>query len=158
VIGGMSYTTGDISTRQWIDNLKLPNGRPPRLDLYGHNPFSFRKPNLTNPPSPQEVVDFSDLGRLSKLVNRKLRRHNRIKLFLSEFTIPTATDSEFNFHVTLDTQADWIRSALSIARTTPSIFALGWIHLIDGDPAGTSGGLLDAQGMKKPGYFAFQRG
>jgi len=158
VIGGMSYTSGDVNTRQWIDNLKLPSGQPPRMDLYGHNPFSFRKPNLANPPSPLEFVDFSDLGRLSRLVNKKLRRKNHIKLFLSEFTIPTAADSEFNFHVSPDTQADWINSAFSIARTTPSIFALGWIHLIDDGPGGSAGGLLDAQGMKKPGYFAFQRG
>ena len=42
------------------------------MDLYGHNPFSFRTPNLANPPLPDGEVDFSDLGRLSQLVNRKL--------------------------------------------------------------------------------------
>ena len=40
VIGGNSFTTGDVSPLNWIRNLRLPNGKPPRLDLYGHNPFS----------------------------------------------------------------------------------------------------------------------
>ena len=33
-IGGSTYTTGDIHTLQWIQNLRLPNGRPPRMDIY----------------------------------------------------------------------------------------------------------------------------
>ena len=52
VIGGMTDTAADITTRQWIENLRLPNGLPPRMDLYGHNPFSARAPNLANPPAP----------------------------------------------------------------------------------------------------------
>src|SRR5438309_699558 len=31
VIGGNTFTTGDISVLNWIKNLKLPNGRPPRM-------------------------------------------------------------------------------------------------------------------------------
>jgi hypothetical protein len=33
VIGGSTYTTGDIDTQQWIQNLRLPDGRPP---AHGH--------------------------------------------------------------------------------------------------------------------------
>ncbi|GAC1439020.1 MAG: hypothetical protein NVSMB51_16160 [Solirubrobacteraceae bacterium] len=160
IIGGMTYTTGDITTQQWIENMKLPNGKPPRMDLYGHNPFSFRKPDLGQPPSPMQQVDFSDLPRLSVLVNQRLRRGRgrQIKLFLSEFTIPTDVDSEFIFHVLPETQADWIRGAFNVARNTPSIYAVGWIHLIDAPPGGTQGGLLDVNGAPKPGFAAFQQG
>ena len=42
VVGGNSFTTGDIGPRNWIRNLRLPSGRPPRMDLYGHNPFGVR--------------------------------------------------------------------------------------------------------------------
>ena len=107
VIGGDTYTWGNIPVRLWIENLRLPNGRPPRMDLYGHNPFSYRDPNLANPPSPDGAFDFSDLGRLSRLVNRYLARHGHlIKLFLSEWTIPTSPfDDEFNFYVTPAVQA-----------------------------------------------------
>jgi hypothetical protein len=159
VIGGNTYTTGDISTSQWITNLRLPNGRPPRLDLYGHNPFSFRAPNLANPPSPDGEVDFSDLGRLSQLVNRNLAApHQHIRLFLAEWTIATAPDNEFNIYTTPAVQAQWIRDAWRIVRHSTFIYALGWIHVFDEPPGGSQGGLLFSTGKPKPGYYAFQAG
>ena len=161
VIGGDTYTTGDISTRQWIENLRLPNGQPPRMDLYGHNPFSWRAPDLANPPSPNDGVDFSDLGRLSHLVDSNLAgRRRHLKLFLSEWTVPTSPgDIQFNFWVTPVMQAQWIRRAWRIVRSHRFIYALAWINLSD-DPAGegTRGGLLDQYGKPKPGYYAFRAG
>jgi hypothetical protein len=160
VIGGDTYTTGDISTRDWIRYLRLPNGRPPRMDLYGHNPFSWREPNLSNPPSPDDEVDFSDLARLSRLVNQQLAPpHHQIKLFLSEWTIPTGpNDPEFNYWVDPDVQAQWITAGWRIVNTSPFIYALGWIHLYDDPPGGSTGGLLTDQGTPKPGYAAFKAG
>jgi len=159
VIGGMTYTTGDISTQQWIENMRLPNGKPPRLDLYGHNPFSFRAPNLANPPSPLQSIDFSDLGRLAKLVDKNLGRpgDRHPRLFLSEWTVPTFVDQEFNFFTTPAVQAQWITDGLAIARRWSRIYAVGWIHLYD-DPPVTGGGLLMADGTKKPGYYAWKNG
>jgi hypothetical protein len=159
VIGGMTYTTGDISTQQWIENLRLPDGRRPRLDMYGHNPFSFRAPNLANPPSPDQQVDFSDLGRLSTLVARYLGRpgNTHPRLFISEWTVPTSVDLEFNFYVNPLLQAQWITDGLRIAQNLPSIYALGWIHLYD-EPPTSYGGLLETDGVQKPGYLAWKAG
>jgi hypothetical protein len=161
VIGGNTFTWGDIPVRLWIENLRLPNGRPPRMDLYGHNPFGYRAPNLSNPPSPDGAYDFSDLGRLSRLVDRNLASaHHRIRLFLSEWTIPTSrSDDEFNFYVTRRVQAQWIRDAWRIVRQSRFIYALGWIHVYDDPPGhGSSGGLLTYRGRPKPGYYAFKDG
>jgi len=161
VIGGDTYTWGNIPVQLWIENLRLPDGRPPRMDLYGHNPFSYRAPDLADPPSPGGAFDFSDLARLSRLVDRYLgRRGHIIKLFLSEWTIPTSRfDDEFNFYVTPKLQAQWITDAWRIVRTSPFIYALGWIHLQDDPPRhGSSGGLLDYHGHPKPGYYAFKNG
>jgi hypothetical protein len=159
VIGGMTYTTGDITTQQWIENLRLPDGRPPRLDIYGHNPFSFRAPNLANPPSPGQGIDFSDLGRLSKLVDRYLGRPGNPdpKLFISEWTVPTKVDEEFNFYVEPLVQAQWITDGLQAAQSLPSVYAVGWIHLYD-EPSESYGGLLETDGAQKPGYAAFKAG
>jgi hypothetical protein len=159
VIGGMTYTTGDISTQQWIENLRLPDGRPPRLDMYGHNPFSFRAPNLSNPPSPDQEIDFSDLGRLSKLVDRYLGRPSNPdpRLFLSEWTVPTKVDEEFNFYVEPLVQAQWITDGLRVAESLPSVYAVGWIHLYD-EPPESYGGLLETDGGQKPGYAAWKEG
>ncbi|MGI8802544.1 MAG: hypothetical protein ACR2KV_10275 [Solirubrobacteraceae bacterium] len=158
VIGGMTFTTGAIDTRQWIENMRLPNGRPPRLDLYGHNPFALRDPDLANPPSSRGAVDFSDLRRLAGWIDRYLGRGRpQIRLFLSEWTIPTAVDNEFNFYVDPVVAARWITDGLRIARTWPRIYALGWIHLYDALPV-TAGGLLDGEGNPKPGYSAWKNG
>lgn len=164
VIGGNTYTTGDIPPVRWIQNLKLPNGRPPRMDLYGHNPFCYRHPSLRNSESSPDTVDFSDLGRFDKRVDRYLGRprHKRIRLFLSEFTVPTdKPDAEFNFHVTRELQAKWITDGFRVARQVHA-YGLGWIHLYDDPPSDQGpviqGGLIDGQGKKKPGYYAFKRG
>ena len=50
VIGGSTYTTGDISAWAWIKYLKLPNGHAPRMDMYGHNPFGWIDPSFSDPP------------------------------------------------------------------------------------------------------------
>jgi hypothetical protein len=159
VIGGMTDTAASISPQQWIENMRLPDGRRPRLDMYGHNPFNIRAPNLANPPSPGQQLDFSDLGRLAQLVNNNLGRteNPEPKLFLSEWTIPTAVDREFNFHVDPRVQALWITDGLRIARADPNVYALGWIHLYDSLPQ-SAGGLIEANGRKKVGYFAWKDG
>jgi hypothetical protein len=159
VIGGMTDTAAQISPRQWIENMRLPDGRPPRLDLYGHNPFSVRAPLLNNPPSPEQQIDFSDVGRLADLVAANLgRRGNpRPKLFLSEWTIPTTPDREFGFFVEQRVQAAWISDGLRIAAADPDIYAVGWIHLFDFLPQ-AGGGLIEANGHRKLGYYAFKEG
>jgi hypothetical protein len=159
VIGGMTYTTGDISTQLWIENLRLPDGKPPRLDMYGHNPFGYRAPSLSNPPSPGQQVDFSDLGRLSKLVDRYLGRpgNEHPKLFISEWTVTTSVDLEFNYYVEPMVQAEWITDALRIAKNMPSIYAVGWIHLYD-EPPTSYGGLIQTDGAEKPGFAAWKVG
>ncbi|HEV2060396.1 MAG TPA: hypothetical protein VGR11_13655 [Solirubrobacteraceae bacterium] len=163
VIGGNTYVTGEVRPIDWVKSMRLPNGKRPRMDLYGHNPFSFRNPDLRNPPSTQGLVDFSDLGRFDKLIHRYLGRPRgkRIRLFLSEFTIPTGPDREFNFWVSEKTQAKWIKNAFRVARKVDA-GGLGWIHLYDEAPiAGHTvvrGGLLTHDGKKKPGFYAFMRG
>lgn len=155
VIGGSTYTAGVVDTQQWIENLRLPDGRPPRMDMYGHNPFSYTAPSFSAPASPFGEVQFSDLPRLARWIDRYLRP--RLPLFLSEWTIPTAADDEFNFYVDPTVAAQWITDALRLARHWPRIYALGWVHVYD-DPPVTAGGLLYANGQPKPSFEAFARG
>jgi hypothetical protein len=160
VIGGSTYTLGDVSTFQWVRYMRLPDGRRPRMDLYAHNPFSLRRPYMRNPPSPRYSVDFSDLGRLAAWLDRWIRRPDGkpLPLFLSEFTLPTAPDTRFNFHVTRAVQADWVAAAIGIARGWSRIYTFGYETFRDDPAAGHNSGLLDGRGRKKPAYFAFRRG
>jgi hypothetical protein len=165
VIGGMTYSTGDISAWQWIKYMRLPTGKPPRFDIYGHNPFTWRYPDLHAPQSCCGLSDYGDLLRFGRAVDRNFRRKGRgpIPLFLSEFFIPTAPDSELNVWVDPPVQASWIRAALKGVRASSRIAAFGWIHLYDDPPSPTGArvshsGLLYADGTPKPGYSAFSAG
>ncbi len=165
VIGGNTYTSGVVRPGQFIRWLRLPDGRPPRMDLYGHNPFGAREPDLRKPPLGGGYADFSDLDTLTGWLDRYQRRPGRrpLRLFLSEYGAPTDhANRDFNFWVTRRAQARWAASALRIARATPRIFTLGWVALYDQAPDGrgteVNTGLLDWRGRAKPAYAAFRDG
>ena len=164
VIGGNSFTVGTVRPRNWIRALRLPGGRPPRMDLYGHNPFSVRSPRLSNAPLGRGYADFSDLDELARWVDRNLKRgRSRPRLFLSEFSLPTDhANDRFNFYVSRETQARWLSRALQITRKWKRIYSFGYLGLYD-PPLAVDGlqvdaGLVDRHGTRKPAFEAFKRG
>jgi hypothetical protein len=168
VVGGNTFTAGDVSPLQFIREMRLPSGRPPRLDMYGHNPFPWRRPDLRRPYVGYGVADFSDLDTLAGRIDRYLGRRERpIKIFISEFTAPTDhPNHSFNFWVSRRTQAEWLAAALRITKRWSRIYTLGWLSLYDEPPNGPDGrsgdevnwGLLDWRGRRKPSYAAYKRG
>ena len=96
---------------------------------------------------------------MSALVDRQLKRRSlpAPRLFLSEWTVPTAPDNEFDYFVDPPVQARWIADGLRIAHSLPQVYAVGWIHLYD-DPPVYDGGLIQADGVRKPGFAAFREG
>lgn len=164
VVGGNSFVSGDISPKNFIANLRLPDGRPPRMDMYAHNPFSGRRPKLSKPPLPSGFADMSDLDTLAGWIDQNLQRGtHKIPIFVTEFTLPTDHPNYlFNFYVSRQTQSDWTTAALQLARNYPRVAALGWWTALDDKPnkRGDEGafGLLDYQGNPKPAYLAFKRG
>lgn len=169
VIGGSTFSGGDIKPLAFIKALRLPNGRPPRMDLYGHNPFGYRRPDLSEPPINEAsgIVDFCDLDLLTQYIDRYLSRAGRnphkISLFLSEYFVPTDhSNTEFNYWVTKQTAASWLRSAFAITRSWRRVYTLGWFQLYDEKPDGkgteVNRGLLTYDGRKKPAYFTFKAG
>ena len=159
VIGGNSFVTGDVSPYNWARFMRLPNGRRARMDMWGHNPFGFRKPRLRDKPLGHGFVDFGTLDEFARRLDRYQRKG--IKLFLSEYTIPTDHENhEFNFYATKKTQADFAAAALKIARKWNRIRTMGWFALFDeaprprGDEANR--GLMTYKGEKKPAYDAYK--
>lgn len=153
VIGGDTYTSGLIDPQQWIENLRLPDGRPPRMDMYGHNPFSYTLPVFGSKPSGYGEVQFSDLPELEGWTNQYLGHH--VPLFLSEFCVPTAPDRTFNFYISPPSvAAKWVKDALNTARHSGYIDALGWANVRDDLPT-NSCGLIQQNGTRKPDFFAF---
>jgi len=166
VIGGNTWTGGEVVPLNFIKAMRLPTGRRPRMDLYGHNPFTLRRPNLANAPVAYGTADFSDLDSLAGWLDRfgyRDRRGRHLRLFISEFSLPTDhANHEFNFWVPRRTQALWVRGALRITRRWQRIYTFGYLGLYD-DPPRPDGlevnrGLIDRSGHRKPAYHVFKGG
>ena len=165
VVGGNSFSSGDIGPLSWIKNLRLPSGRPPRMDLYGHNPFGARRPDLSTKRARPGTADFCDLDDVIRLVDRRLGRTprgKRIDLWIGEYAIPTQP-SVFGWYVSERTQASWLSSALRITRRSSRIATMNYLTLRDeassrADIPSTSFGLIAQDGRRKPSFEAFKRG
>lgn len=158
VIGGNTYTSAGldtIRTYQWIEYLKLPDGSRPRMDMWGHNPWGYRRPDLSHPPSPNGTVSFSDLGRLVKALDSAGFPGKPLKLYLAEWGVPTGfEDKDLQQELETEVGEKWIRAAFEIAEWK-RIYTLGWIHLADTDRNST--GLLTQKGKRKPAYDTYKR-
>jgi hypothetical protein len=159
VIGGNSYlATGHpvIRTYQWLRYMTLPNGARPRMDMWGHNPYSYRIPNLKAKPSPRGTVDFSDLGRLTKALDKAFKG-KRLKLFLSEWGVPSpGRDQDLLLKVAPKKAVQWVNAAMKIVRKNRRIYTLGWSVPVD--TARNPQGLLDTSLRPKGMYNAFKNG
>jgi len=137
------------------------------MDLWGHNPFTLRRPDLRQPKLGSGYADFSDLDVLVRALDRAMKRsprgQRRLRVFISEFALPTDSRNwQFNFYVSRDIQADWIRRALRIVRPWKRIYTFGYLGLYDEGPRPANDqarwGLIDEDGRHKPAYSAFRDG
>jgi hypothetical protein len=158
VIGGNTYLGSGhpvIRTYQWIRYMQLPDGSRPRMDMWGHNPYSFRKPFLESPPSPMGRVDFSDLDDLTAALDQTFPGPP-LPLYLSEWGVPTGLDKDLQFEVDTDTAVKWVQSAFEVVREWDRIYTLGWSVPVD-TPRNPQG-LLDEDLEPKATYDAFKQG
>jgi hypothetical protein len=170
VIGGMSHTGGTVRPAAFLRFMRLPSGRPPRLDWYGHNPFPISFPSLRNRPVRGGFRDISDLdtfsGEVARAYTRRCRPRGerrcgrRPKLWLSEFLVQSDHGSKiFARSVTKAQQARWLRAAYEIVDGMPSVAGLGWLSLLDMDqkPRSVNWGLMTSSGERKPAFYAYSR-
>ena len=156
VIGGMTWTGGTVKLADFLRYMRLPNGSPPRLDWFGHNPFPFRFPILRGLPLDgyRDVSDLDTFGQELRGVYGK-----RAKFWLSEFLVPSDKNSrEFMNKVSAAEQASWLASAFRIADDLPQVAGIGWLGLLDEPeaPGSANYGLLTSGGARKPSYDAFR--
>jgi hypothetical protein len=162
VIGGMTWTVGVVSASKFVRWMKLPNGKPPRLDWFGHNPFAVRFPRLSKRAYADNVRDMSDVDTLHREVKRAYRSRKKApRLWLSEFTVSARRNNRaFSYHVSERVQARWVTAAYKIACGQRYIAGLGWYTLLD-EPdlngAGLTSGLLDFSGKPKPAFNSYRK-
>ena len=162
VIGGMTYTVGQLTMGDYLRWLRLPNGAPPRMDLYGDNPYSTRYPKLSAPAYSPAVRDIDDIDTLERELSKDYAGHGPTpKLWLSEFSISSDAPSRaFDYYVSRPVQAKWVTAAYQLANSVPYVAGLGWYELLDQPPTTPeplTEGLMSASALPKPAFYAYAK-
>jgi hypothetical protein len=161
VIGGMTFTYGETSPAAWLAAMRRSGagGTRPRLDEYGHNPFTRRCPDLSQGPDylATGARDISDVDTLVGEVRTAFGAET--DLWLSEFTISSdRANRALDFFVNRAQQADWLRKAYALAGSVDYVSGLGWFNLHD-EPLsvfnGLTTGLMTYLGEHKPAWDAY---
>jgi polysaccharide biosynthesis protein PslG len=159
VIGGDTWSFGVVEPADFLRWMRLPDGAPPPLDYYGHNPFSRRFPEAGLQPYFPGGRDIDDLATLESQL--KSTYHRAVDLWLSEFTISSNHPNRaFNFAVSRPEQAKWITAAFSLVNSYRFVKGLGWFDLLDQAPPGPSAltnGLMTWNAQPKPAFYAYER-
>lgn len=161
VIGGMTLNGGTIFPPEFIQWMELPNGRPPRMDLWGHNPFEARYPHLADEPL-GKYRGFNDIDTLFAEIRTAYQEgHRKVpRLWLSEWTI--VSDKPIGlfsgFFVSRREQASWLNAAFTISSRTKYVAGLGWFTLLDEPwaPDSAAWGLMQYNGVRKPAFDAYK--
>ena len=170
VIGGNLHPTGgddrfSTSPPTFLRNMKLPSKARPRMDLFGMNPYSERRPRLREPQQGSRV-DINDLDWLLRRLDQ-LYPGKRLRVFIGEFGWQTEHGNEQWFwFVPMKQQAEDLTAAYRLAARVGRIDTLCWFQLHDApvskDPGGLfftnwTGGLRKANGEPKPSQAAFKK-
>lgn len=159
VIGGMTWTGGVVTPSRFIRWMRLPSGRRPRLDWFGHNPFSARFPRLSRGTCAPGIREFSDIDSMYEQLQREHPRPAP-RLWLSEFSVSARRSNRaFEFRVSERAQARWLTATYRIAARNRFVAGLGWYTLLDeaDQKEGLTSGLLDFTGKPKPAFYAYLR-
>lgn len=164
VIGGMTNSLGQVRNSDFVKFLRLPNGRPPRMNWWGHNPFGPAFPNLKRSPLAPGRYDFAGLDTYAKRIRATYRHYGRKapRIWISEYTISSDRGNRaFDFFVSRKKQARSITAAYKQIDRHSGLFAgLGWFNLLDEATTverGLTTGLLTYEGDRKPSFRAYQR-
>ncbi len=171
VIGGNTFTTdrkpaywAPVPLYEWMRELRLPNGRPPRMDLWGHNPFTVREPEFGARPG-KPLGDVSDIRRVLAKLNRYVGKPlgRRVPVFVSEFCVPHGKNDLFPVDLTLREQLSWLRTAYALLRRERQVWGFGWWVWQDVRPQPgedrqlVTCGLVNTEGRPKPVHDLFGR-
>jgi hypothetical protein len=166
VVGGNIHPAGwnDETTTApdtFVRHMVLPNGRRPRMDMFGINPFTERPLNMALPHRAGRI-DFNDLDWLVRQLDRYWPKR-RLQLFIEEFGWNTEHEaSGWLYVVSRKRQAARLTRAFRLAAGLNRINTMCWFQLYDAPPSRSgatwfnwTSGLRTFQGLRKPSWRAF---
>jgi hypothetical protein len=147
----------------FLRNMVLPNGRRPKLDMFGINPYTERDLDLKLPHRPASI-DLDDLDWLGRQLDRYWPGR-RLRIFIPEFGWNTEHPAVgWLFVVSRRDQAARLTRAYRLASRLPRINTMCSFLLYDDPPyrKGTiwfnwTSGLRTSKGVPKPAWRAFAR-
>lgn len=167
VIGGNVHQGGyndqyTTAPDRFLRYMVLPNGRRPRLDMFGINPYTQRPLNMALRHRPRRV-DFNDLDWLAQQLDRYWpKRH--LQLFVDEFGWNTEHEALGWFYVvSRPKQSADIATSYRLASRLGRIDTMCSFLLFDQRPAkqekwvNWTSGLRTWDGVRKPAWRAFAR-
>jgi hypothetical protein len=168
VIGGNVHNAGwnDATTTApdtFLRYMVLPNGRRPRMDMFGLNPYTERPLDMALPHVAGRV-DFNDLDWLARTLDRYWPGQH-LQLFIEEFGWNTEHEAYgWPYFVSRKKQAAKLTLAFKIAARFQRINTMCWYQLFDARPSRSGDrwlnwttGLRTWAGVKKPSWYAFAR-
>jgi hypothetical protein len=154
------YTTAPDT---FLANMILSNGRRPRLDMFGINPYTERRLDLHLGKRPLRV-DFDDLDWLGKRLDQVWPgRH--VRIFIDEFGWNTEHEANgWLYYVPRKKQATNLARAYALAAKFGRVDTLCSYLLYDTPPLrdntqwlNWTSGLRTRTGVRKPAWWAFRR-
>ncbi len=125
------------------------------FDAYAHHPYAG-DPNYrpgARPRNPRAIT----MANIGKLIDEVTILYGEKPLWITEYGYET-NPPDWNFGVSWERQAKYMREAYGIARRNPRIDMMLWFLVRDELRAtGWQSGLVSAAGRRKPSFFEFQR-
>ena len=129
VIGGNTWSFGDVEPADFVKWMRLPNGKPPPLDYYGHNPFGRRFPNLQEKPYFPGGRDINDIDTLEAQLAAHVPPARASCGCRSSRSPPTTTASPSPSTSRASGQARWLTAAFRLANSVDYVAGMGWFNL-----------------------------
>ena len=131
------------------------HGAEAYFDAYSHHPYPWGRPEQF-PGNTRKTVWLSNLTELLSLFPTK-------DFYLTEYGYATQKPTLIGYHVSLPTQALYLRRAYRfVTEQYPQVKAMLWFMVQDLKPApdrpGAYMGLMTTDGARKPGWYAFSGG
>ena len=150
-VGGPRSTggNGNVSAKVWMD--KLVADKSVKFDAYSQHIYPSQGPKFTSPSYDKAFPTWNSLQLIYDTLDKKRKG---MKLYVTEAGYTTGTTPFRNVKVSVSQQNTYLKQLYNLPLVkSPRMAAVVWFNLEDNK--NWPGGLLRANGSKKPSYNSF---